>query len=232
MKIIKNEKLIDRNKKIGNATSIGGLAVLAAGMYISYSKPELFNYAILSLLAGFILTQISIYLGNRYGRSPRPDEKLDAGLKGLTNDFTLYHYTAPTSHLLVGPAGIWVILPYRQNGVVTYQKNRWKISGGGFMQNYMRLFGQEGIGRPDLESGSDIRSLQKEFAKHMQVEEIPPISTVLVFTGDQVEVNADDAPLPSLYLKALKEFFRQKAKTPSLGFIDLEKIKSALPTVA
>lgn len=232
MKIIKNEKMIERNKKIGNATSIGGLLVLGAGMFISWQKPELFNYAILSLLVGFILTQISIYLGNRFGRSPRPDEKLDAGLKGLPGDFTIYHYSAPVSHLMVGPAGIWVILPYRQNGVVTYQKNRWKMSGGGFMQGYMRLFGQEGIGRPDLEAEGDIKSLQKEFAKHMEADQIPPIQAALVFTSDEVEVNAEDAPLPTMKLKQLKDFFRQKAKEHILSPEDLEKIKSILPAEA
>ncbi len=232
MKIIKNEKLIDRNKKIGNAASLGGLLVLGAGMYISWLKPELFNYAILSLLLGFILTQVSIYLGNRFGRSPRPDEKLDAGLKGLPGDFTIYHYSAPVSHLMVGPAGIWIILPYRQNGSITYAKNRWKLSGGGFMQGYMRLFGQEGIGRPDIEAEGEISSLQKQLAKKMEGENIPPIQAMLVFTSDEVEVNAEDAPLPTMKLKQLKDFFRQKAKEHILSPEDLEKIKSILPAEA
>lgn len=75
MKIIKNEKLIKRNDTIGKATSIVGLAVLVGGMIISWNKPELFNYAILSLLAGFILTQVSIYMGNRFGRSLVPTKR-------------------------------------------------------------------------------------------------------------------------------------------------------------
>jgi hypothetical protein len=198
-------------------------------MFISWQKPELFNYAILSLLAGFILTQVSIYMGNRFGRSPRPDETLDASLKGLPGDFTIYHYMTPVSHLMVGPAGIWIILPYRQNGAVTYAKNRWKMSGGGFMQGYMRLFGQEGIGRPELEAEGGISSLQKKLAKEMEIEQIPPISVALVFTSNEVEINAEDAPLPAMKVKQLKDFFRQKSKTPSLSAVDLERIKSVLP---
>ena len=89
-------------------------------------------------------------MGNRYGRSPRPDEKLDAGLKGLQNEFVMYHYTTPVSHLLLGPAGVWVFKPYHQRGQVTFKKNRWQMRGGGFLQSYMRLFGQESFGRPDL----------------------------------------------------------------------------------
>jgi len=45
MKIIKNEKLIKRNGTIGNVTSLGALAVLGVGMYISITRTDLFVYA-------------------------------------------------------------------------------------------------------------------------------------------------------------------------------------------
>src|SRR6185436_3213508 len=109
MKIIKNEKLIKRNSTIGGWTSMAALVVLGLGMYMSFTRPDWFVYSLLALLLGFTLTQIGMYLGNKFGRSPRPDEKLDAGLKGLQNEFVMYHYTTPVSHLLVGPAGVWVI---------------------------------------------------------------------------------------------------------------------------
>ncbi len=46
MKIIKNEKLIKRNGQIGQYTSIGALVVLGVGMYISFTKPNLFTWSI------------------------------------------------------------------------------------------------------------------------------------------------------------------------------------------
>ena len=81
MKIIKNEKRIKRNGQIGQWTSLGALVVLGVGMYISFNRTDLFVYSIAALLLGFTLTQMGMYMGNRYGRSPRPDEKLDAGLR-------------------------------------------------------------------------------------------------------------------------------------------------------
>ena len=68
MIIIKNEKLIKRNSKIGQFTSLGALGVLALGMYISFTKPDLFIWAVGALLAGFTMTQIGMYYGNRWGR--------------------------------------------------------------------------------------------------------------------------------------------------------------------
>jgi len=229
MKIIKNEKLIARNSKIGQFTSLGALAVLGIGMYISFQKPELFYYSIAALIIGFMMTQVGMFFTNRWGRTPRPDQQLDASLKGLPGETVIYHYATPVSHLLVGPAGIWILLPFHQRGKVTYHKNRWKLSGGGFMQSYMTIFGQEGIGRPDLELENQIDSLRKYLSKKMGVEEVPEIQGVLVFTNDQVEIDDADAPIPVLQIKKLKEFVRQKSKEQSMGSVMLQKITSALP---
>jgi hypothetical protein len=229
MKIIKNEKLIERNGKIGQWVSMAALLVLGLGMYISFTRPEWFSYSLVSLVAGFILTQIGMYMGNRWGRSPRPDEKIDSGLKGLHSDFNMYHYTTPVSHLLVGPAGVWVIIPYHQKGKAEYKKNRWRLSGGGFMQGYMRLFGQEGMGNPEAEALSEIDRLKKYFSRNNQGVEIPDIQAALVFTNDQLELNAGESPIPALKLKQLKELMRRHAREKPIGKTELESIKSVLP---
>jgi len=227
MKIIKNEKLIKRNATIGNWTSLAALAILGGGMYISFKRQELFVYSLIALLVGFTLTQIGMYMGNRFGRSPRPDEKLDAGLKGLQNEFVMYHYTTPASHLLVGPAGVWVVMPYHQRGQVEFKKNRWQIKGGGFLQGYMRIFGQEGLGRPDIEIDGELRSLNKYLSKKMDQSQLPEINALMVFTNDDVEINGEDAPIPALKLKQVKDFMRQKAKEKKLSAETLTELKTA-----
>lgn len=229
MKIIKNEKRIKRNAQIGSWTSLAAIAVLGLGMYISFTRTELITYSLTALIVGFTLTQVGMYMGNKYGRSPRPDEKLDAGLKGLPNDFVMYHYTAPVSHLLVGPAGVWIILPYHQRGQVSFKKNRWRISGGGFMQGYMRIFGQEGLGRPDYEMEGEVNALRKYLLKQMDESEIPEINAVMAFTYEGTEIDAEEAPVPALKLKQLKEFLRQKAKGRPISQAQLAEVKAALP---
>lgn len=228
MKIIKNEQLIKRNSKIGNWTSLGALVVLGIGMYISMTRTDLFMYALVALLVGFTMTQIGMYMGNRYGRSPRPDEKLDAGLKGLPGDFTIYHYTTPAAHLLVGPAGVWVIMPFHQRGQVTYQKNRWRISGGGFLQGYMRIFGQEGLGRPDIEVDSEVNRVKKYLEKALDGSAVPEVQPLLVFTSDDAEVDAGDSAVPGLKLKQIKDFFRQKAKEIKFPNLSIQEINAVL----
>ena len=229
MKIIKNEQRIKRNAQIGSWTSLAAMAVLGLGMYISFTRTDLIIYSLIALIAGFTLTQVGMYMGNKYGRSPRPDEKLDTGLKGLSNDFSIYHYTTPVSHLLVGPGGVWVLMPYHQRGQVTFKKNRWQMSGGGFMQGYMRIFGQEGLGRPDYEIEGEVSALKKYLAKQMDDAEIPAINAVMVFTNDGVEIEAAETPVPALKLKQLKEFIRQKGKGKLISQTQLAAVKAALP---
>ena len=75
MKIIKNEKLIERNGKIGQWTSLGALVVLGAGMYISFTRPEWFTYSIVCLVVGFIMTQIGLL--SSYSRAERVAQDLN-----------------------------------------------------------------------------------------------------------------------------------------------------------
>jgi hypothetical protein len=229
MKIIRNEALIKRNGRIGQWTSLGALAVLGAGMYLSFSQPSLFVYSIGALVLGFTMTQVGMYFSNRWGRSPRPDEQLDAGLKGLPGDVTLYHYAAPAAHLLVGAMGIWALIPYHQRGTLTYEKNRWRLRGGGFMQRYMTIFGQEGLGRPDLEAASQIEAVRSHLARKMEAQEVPPINAVLVFTSDGAKIEASDAPLPAVQLKKLKDFLRQKSKQQPTAAEAISSVKESLP---
>ena len=211
MKIIRNEALIKRNGRIGQWMSLGALAVLGAGMYLSFTQPSLFVYSIGALILGFTMTQVGMYFSNRWGRSPRPDEQLDAGLKGLPGDVTIYHYAAPAAHLLVGPMGIWTVLPYHQRGTLSYEKNRWRLRGGGFMQRYMTIFGQEGL----------VRKLDEEA--------VPPINAVLVFTSEGSKIDATGAPLPAVQLKKLKDFLRQKTKENPVPPDVISSVKDSLP---
>ncbi len=224
MKIIKNEKLIKRNSTIGQWLSLGALVVLGLGMYISFTKPDLFTYSLICLLVGFIMTQVGMYMGSRWGRSPRPDEKLDSGLKGTHSEFTLYHYATPASHLLVGPSGVWTLLPYHQRGKIFFEKNRWKMKGGGFLQGYMRIFGQEGIGRPDIDAENEVLTMRKFFSKKMDETAIPEIKAILVFTSDEVELEAGASPIPAMKLKHLKEFMRQNSKNRVLTSAQITEI--------
>jgi len=230
MKIVTNSKLIKRNAKIGQYTSVGALVVLGIGLFISFKMPDKFAYSLGALLVGFFMSQIGMYYGNRWGRSPRPDELIDKSLKGLGREYTVYHYVTAASHLLVGPAGVWTLMPYYQSGVIVYERKRWKSRGGGFLQSYLRLFGQENMGRPEIETESEIEATKRYLIKILpEGSEIPSIKALLLFTSPKVELKIEEAPLPAITPKDLKDFLREKSKEKPIGDLLLDTLLRALP---
>lgn len=105
------------------------------------------------------------------------------------------------------------MIPKHQRGTITYRKNRWRQSGGGFVQNYLKIFAQEGIGRPDLEIESDIDGLKKYLRKNLpEGTELPNIQAALVFSHPEIDIQVEDAPAPALPAKKLKDMIRKEAK--------------------
>lgn len=212
MRIVTNEGLIKRNARIGQITSLAGLVVLIIGLVLSFRYPEQVALYVGAMLLGFALSQIGMYFGNRYARPPRADAVLSQSLKGLDKRYTIYHYTAPVPHLLIGPGGFWVILPRHQKGKISYQKGRWQQKGNVWL-TYMKLFGQEGLGRPDLEAGSEVETLKRYLKKEFPAMEFPDPHPVLVFLNPDIQLeNLEEAPIPTLPVKKLKDHVKKQAK--------------------
>lgn len=231
MNIYTNEALIKRNTRIAQIASLSGLVVLIGGMVVSFTRQELVNIAFLALLLGFLLSQIGIFFTNRWGRRPRPDEQMNMALKGLDSKYSLYHYLTPIPHLLVGPAGIWVLMARHQRGVITFEKGRWRQRGGGFLQAYLRLFAQEGLGRPDLELLNDIEAVQKYLNNKLPEGSVPAVQAAMIFTNPEVKLDISDEEVPTaptMLLNDLKDFMRKNAKSKSLSQTKAAEIQEVL----
>jgi hypothetical protein len=236
MNIQRNDRLIKRNSLIGRYTMFGGLAVLLGGMFISFRYQNQFSISMTALILGFILSQVGIFYSNRWGRRPRPDELLDQALKGLDYKFTIYHYSGPVAHMLLGPSGIWALLPYYQRGTITFDKGRWRQKGGGAMYTYLKIFAQESLGRPDLEVAAEIEHIQEFLKKKLPpetfpTESLPPVQAALVFTNERASIAIpDDAtpPAETVMLKDLKQLVRKGEKGKGLSPERIKVIEDAL----
>lgn len=223
MNIHTNTKLIERNIKIAKATFYISLIILGAGMYLSFKYPndvQMLTWMMVSLIVGLILSQISVYYQNKFGKSPRPDEQITTSLKGIGGKYSLFHYCTPVSHLLIGPTGLWVIIPYSINGKVTYEKNKWKQKGGSF---FMKIFGGESIGRPDLEAEAAQKDIQKALSAEFPEEEVPAIQVILLFLHPKIIIEVGDTPLPTLPADKLKDYLRKQKKSVLLSPEAVEK---------
>lgn len=215
MRIITDSKLVKRNRRIGQIASIAGILVLIVGAYLSFTDTAMnyLSFSLIALVAGFFLSQIGIAYSNRWGRSPRPDEALAVALKGLNDRFLLLNYITPAPHLLVSPAGFWILLPYEAGKEVTYdaKRGRWVEKGGNTLSRW--FLGRQGIGRPDLDLEDQIRALRKYLLRFVSDENaLPSIQAAIVITSPNTVIAAPDSPIPVLRVDKLKDFIRGKAK--------------------
>lgn len=227
MRVITNEKFIARNARLGKWASMAALIILAAGVYLTFARPDLVVWTFVALIVGFLLSQVGIYFSSRWAKPPRIDQQITKALKGLGREYTLYHYSTPASHLLIGPAGIFLFIPRYQRGKITYSKGKWRQHGGPLLW-YLRLFAQEGIGRPDLEIEAEVKAVRKAVEAILDdVDELPPITPILVFTNPQAEVDAPDAPVPTLKIDELKKFLKPYLKSRKLTSEQLKRLRNA-----
>jgi hypothetical protein len=234
MNINSNEKVIKRNTTIAKYSMLISFALLVGLMIFLFTNQSaaFSSYSLLAIIGAFMLSQVAAYFQNRWGRSPRPDEVLNSALKGLDSSYNLYHYQKPVSHLLVGPAGIWVLLPHYQRGNISFEKGRYRQKGGGFILNYMKIFGQEGLGRPEIEAKGAVEDTAKYLQKLLPEEEIPEVKPILIFTDPRANlVDVKEAPVPAMEPKELKEFIRKQAKSRPMSMTKVKKIQDAIEVI-
>jgi len=230
MKISNNYPLIKKYKKISQIVLYSSLILLVIGLIWSFTGADITQYtlAYAILIPAYLLVQISIYLANKWGRSPRPDEIIEQSLKGLNDQYTLYNYNSGVSHLLVGPAGVWIIKPYHQFGTISFNsdKNRYEQKGGA---NFIaKLFGQEGLTDILRESKNALRDFEAYIKKQNLNIDIKP-KVVNVFYSEKADVIAKNAPEITLHANKLKDMVRSQAKTLVIKDDKINQIRQQLP---
>lgn len=207
MKIVRNDKLIKRNKIIGNVASFGGIAILIFGLVMSFDQnPTKTLISFIALIVGFIVAQLSTYFVTRFSREPRFDEVIAENLSKLSDEYTFYVYSTPLPMVLVGPAAIWIPVTTMASGEIYYDK-KWKQRGGRLM---LKIFGQENIGKPAMDIDSNITVLSKTLSKSLPENKILPIKGILVSMNPETKIgDIEEAPNLIVTPDALRRTIRK-----------------------
>jgi hypothetical protein len=214
MKIIRNEPRINRLKQAGSILDIVGMVVLIGGLIMAFviRDPNLIIYQLIALAIGFVISQVSIYLTNKYGREPRTDEMIDQAI-GNPPKNRLYHYILPSPHVLLTPAGPIVLVPKYQSGDIVANGDTWKQTGVG-MRKY---FGQEGLGNPAKEADaavSTIANFLRKKAPELKDQEIP-IGVLIIFTRAEPEkLDIKNSAIPARHYKQVRSYLKKHRGTP------------------
>ncbi len=231
MRLISNPTLIDRNTRIGKYAFGGGTVLLigALGLNIyAISQPEaaqarLIVYVFGAFLVGYTLTTLGTAFNNRWGR--RPDKALNDALRGLDDRWSIYHYRLGASHVLVGPGGVFTLVPKYQFGPITFDNGKWQNPGA--RRGLFGLFASDTLGNPGLEAKAEVESFGKFMEKHAAG---PPVEAqpLVVFMSPKAVLQTDKAPVTALHFKQLKDFLRRRSKGATLAAEQLADIEQKL----
>lgn len=209
MRLIQNKRRINVLSSIGQYATLGGLMVLLAGLVISFARPEWLLPVAISTGLGFLLSVVGGFFADRYGGSLAHHRALAEILKGLDYRHTLFQYVLPADHVLLEPGGCTVFLVKSQGGEVVYEdgeKGKWKHHQRG--RFFRGMVGQTGVGRPDHEAVREAQRLREFLEEQMEGAEQVPVRPVIVFVNEDVQLDADDSPVPAFYRKKVKDWLR------------------------
>jgi len=229
MRLVTDQKMVARNASIGKYSLQAGLILLVGALVIDiygFTKPQdtmIIVYAMGAFFVGLVLTNLSAYFNNRWGR--RPDKGLNDALKGLDEHYALYHYRLGAAHVLFGPGGVSVLVPKYQPGRITIQKGRWQAPGAN--RGPLGMFTNDPVGNPVAEAADEVARLNAYLKKNAPDLKAAP-QAVVVFMDPKAEIDLEDPPLPVVHVKQLKDFVRKQPKDMSLPAWPMERLDASL----
>lgn len=201
----------------------GGLGASFAAVIIVFLQPTLLSLAFGLMLAGGLFSQLGTAVHNRFGRSPRIDEVLDDSLKGLGDNYTMFHYYLSTNHALFTPAGVFALIPRDEKGEVRYESDQWILKLG------KRRFGRSQKPLKDLERNAarDTKALKRTLTKKIPNGSEIPGNPLLVFIADEATLDLDGAPIAAVHRKKLKSYLRRLERQKSYSAEEIQQLVSA-----
>lgn len=206
MRSLTNQRKVVRGARLGKILVFGSLAFLVAGLVLALRVSTLiYLWISLGCLAvALVGTTTGFAFMNRWVREPRADQALTLGLKGFDERYRLYNYILPAPHVLLSPAGLFVLTPMGQDGAIRYEGGRFhrRLSVG----RLLRFLSDEGLGRPFVEGDRQVLSL-RQFLGQNEIEDVE-VQNLVVFYNPRVQLEVNDPPRPVLLPGGLKRAIR------------------------
>ena len=210
--ILRDEGRIERFQKIARWVSLVGMIVLIGGLamiFIGEDTQLKVSLQLVSLLVGWLMAQVGLFLTHRYLRKPRPDEVLDKALKKASVNGRVYHYVMPASHVLLTPHGVTTFALKFQQGDISVEGDKWRQGGIGMR----RFFGQEGLGNPSRDARFMLGAVNDHIERNvpdLNLEDVP-VSVLIVFTHvDKKRVDLKKSTFPAVHHSQVGQFLRQQ----------------------
>jgi hypothetical protein len=225
VRVYKNQVYIERRATVGKAFFWAALGMLASGMVVSWAWPQYLFVPLTALVGGFILARLGTFYLNRFVRPDRADMSLTAALKGFSDNYALYHYCSPASHVLLAPEGCYAFAVKLQDGKVDVKDGHGRQAMT--LGRLLGLMAQEGIGHLAREARTEAEALEHHVAKHLPEAQIA-VMPVVVFVHPNAQLNVQSSSVPILHAKQLKNWLRGPGRAKGLSARDREQLVDLL----
>jgi hypothetical protein len=111
--------------------------------------------------------------------------------------------------------------------VIKYDNNRgrWKQTGGNF---FLKAFGGENLGRPDLDAKYSVGDVSKFLTKQgVDLGGYVP-QAIIVFTNSKSVIEAEGSITPVVTQEKLKEYIRKQVKVNSIPPEKISQVKKSI----
>ena len=217
MKIYIDQKAVQRNAIVGKILRWVSLGCMLVGLLAVFSQqifenPSLFSIFSSIMIVGVVLSSVSSFFTNRYGRSPRPDEIVDKSFKGLDDRYRLFHYRSSIPHLMSGPSGLWTIIPTFVDGEIAFdeRKNNWIHKKNTFLN---RFLSKEYFPNPTVELRNHQKELDK-ITKTKNTNKKSKLKILVILMNKNIRLSgiAESEDVLILPFEKVKDRFRKLAK--------------------
>lgn len=218
MKIIIDQKSVQRNATIGKILRWVSLGCMLIGLLAVFSEeifsnPNLFTIFFSIMIVGVLLSSVSGFFTSRFGKSPRPDELIDKTFKGLDDRFQIFHYRSAIPHLLIGPAGLWSIVPTFIDGEIICDENKekWTHKRNSILN---RLLQKEYFPNPLSEYKHHKKELEKLLKEKIDIENDPELKLLVLLLNKNVTISGSSEKdnISIMPYDKVKDRFRKLAK--------------------
>lgn len=213
MKVTTNTQIIESRTKWARRVAPVSMLLLLGGLitnFMSYNRPELFQVTMVLLGVGVVSAIISSHLVNNWVREPRADQLLTYLLEKFGNDYILFNYTGPVSHILVAPNALYTIAVKSQSGQITVNGRR--ATRKFDWRRLLRLFADDSLGAPVRDAEGQAERLKKFLSQRMGPEEIPPVLPLLLFSNKNVQLSVQEPAVPTMTSSEFKTYLREQGK--------------------
>jgi len=203
----------------------GGIALSIGAVVLIFQNESAFLLSLTGVLVGTLLSQVGMVIYGRFGREPRMDEVLDGVMKGLDDEYALFHYYLGTDHALFTPAGPYAILPKLEEGEIIFEDGSWfQITEKKFP---IRRIAKKSLAKIDKEALGAASSFQKKLERILPEHDLE-VKPIIVFLNPQANLGSHETDILVVHGKKLKQALRRLPRGKTLNQEELEQLAGEL----